>query len=305
MNYSSHKSSQRWLTIFGIIAIIAIASLLLPSLINPNAAQVAPPIPTSAQTATPSPSPTIPISLVDPFTPETLLPSPGTPVPTSPPKRNCTYSAYYWATHPDSWQVQSILFADLSYTKAQAIEIMTTQTDDLSTNLQREFFASLLNMLNGADPTDIETTIIDASEWIGNNPSNEPMTTFERFKGRDLIDSMSNYNLGITGPGQCPDEPSTPTPTHTTTPTPTVTLTRTPISGTFALPPTETSVPDRGKPSKPDTPVPTSPPPTSPPPTCPPPPPEPTQPPAPTATKEIPTPPPTPAPTEPPPTTPP
>jgi len=289
----------------GLIAIIAIASLLLPSLINPNAAQVAPQNPSAAQTATPSPLPTTPLSVVDPVTPEAVLTSPETPSPTSPPKRNCTYSAYYWTTHPDAWLVQSILFGSLSYTKAQAIEIMNTETDDLSTNLQREFFASLLNVLDGADPTAIESTIIDASQWISNNTPNTPMTTFERFKGRDLVDTMADYNLGISGPGQCLDEPNTPTPTVTITPTPTITLTRTPLARTFTPLPSETSVPGHEKPSKPDTPVPTEPPaPTSPPPTSPPPTAQPTQPPAPTATKEIPTPPPTPAPTEPPPTAP-
>jgi len=205
---------------------------------------------------------------------------------------NCTYTDYYWQSNPDRWLIENILLGNLSYTKDEAIEIMTLGDPTPTEQLMGQFFAALLNTRKGADSGEIDLLMIKARDWLVLRPHGIDLSPAEILEVEDYTEQLEAYNTGQVGPGHCSDEPVTPTPQATDTPTPTATRTPGPDQPFFTATATKSS--GGGRPRPTDTQGP--PPPTNPPPT--------TKPPATPTTKPPPTPivPPTPAPTRPPPT---
>lgn len=145
---------------------------------------------------------------------------------------NCTYSPYYWQSHPDHWLTDNIVIGRLSYTKPDAITILASDQRDTASLILKEFFAVALNILKGADPIAVEVDMGGANDWLGAHPPGFEVSSQENLQGRDLAARLSAFNSGETGPGPCQDEPPTPTPTPTFTPTITLTPTITPIHPT-------------------------------------------------------------------------
>jgi hypothetical protein len=201
--------------------------------------------------------------------------------PTATSDLNCTYSQYYWQNNPSQWLSENIVIGRLTYTKSDALAIFNSQETDVTVEVLKQFFSAALNILKGADPSDIENDIVAVSRWINENPLNSDLSESERATAESLRQSLQDYNSGVTGPGACPDEPSTPTPTITPTPTPTPTNTPRPALPGSRSTPTATKERNEPPPKRPtDTPepqpteLPPPPPPTqAPPPTQPPPPP--------------------------------
>jgi hypothetical protein len=296
MSVSSEKVRQLWLPFLILALIVLAASWILASVIYPNnirgeeAGQVIPGerTPTLQTTGTPtSPATTAQVINVEPS------PTTGTAD-----LKNCTYTRYYWLEHPDSWMIENVIIASLSFTKDQALEILSTEVQstgaettedgsslqgDLVTPLLQELFAALLNTLKGAAAGAVEPVLIEASDWLNAHPADVEISQAEREQAQDLIQSLADYNNGFTGPGHCADEPVTPTPIASPTATPTETPTPTPIR-TLKPAPTATDFDDDDNgggggseptdpPSATDPPPPTDEPPPPPPPTDPPPPP--------------------------------
>jgi len=211
--------------------------------------------------------------------------------------QNCTYTRYHWRENPDSWLIENIIVASLSFTRPEALEILSDEATAERTRLLQEFFAALLNTLRGADAAAVQKPLIQASDWLNAHPANAEITQAEREEALELVLILEGYNNGEIGPGHCPDEEPTPTPLPSLTPTPTETPTRTPLT-TFRPSATPTEFGGGGGGPKPsNTPAPTD---TSPPgPTAttpPPPPPTATLPPTPTKPPDTPPPPPSPTP---------
>jgi hypothetical protein len=208
---------------------------------------------------------------------------------------NCTYTWHYWRSQPDAWMTEFIQIGRLEFSKTEALEIMALETEELDASVLREFFATILNVLRGTESTAIDATLVSASSWIERNPLGVALSDDARQEGTVLLEEMSNFNNGVTGPGHCTDELFTPTPIPTATATPTRTPTRRP-TGTDSVP-TDTREPREEEPtdepptSEPPTepapptepPPPTDPPPTKPPPDTPTPAPPPTDVPPPTS----------------------
>jgi hypothetical protein len=161
------------------------------------------------------------------------------PVPTPEPL-NCTYSQGYWKNHPEAWPVEQITLGGVTYGKAEAIAILQTPPGgDATFCLIHQLIAARLNVLNGADPAAIATTLAEADAWLAQHPLGSNPPNPDRKKGVALAEVLDAYNNGRIGPGHCassldvlqalPVCPAcTPTPTATATPTPTLTPTVTP-----------------------------------------------------------------------------
>lgn len=317
MKSSANKNRQLWLPFLILVALIFTASWIFggdevvfsffgvdqePVILVPGTPTTAPTgtatagidptqntvSPTPADSDNPSPTPSsLPTDPAAEFTPDL-----GT-------NQNCTFTIHFWRAYPGAWETDRIIFGERAYTQVQALAILNIEDPGLATTrLMQQYITALLNTLKGADPTEIESTLETALEWLIVHPPEIGLSQSESLEGESLAEALEDFNNGVTGPGPCLNEPFTPTPGATPTPlnyTPPATATNTPAP--FIPSSTETSAPTKkpgGGGSKPTDP------PTSPPPTDPPPPPPTDAPPPPTPKPTLP--PPTPAPTQSPPT---
>jgi hypothetical protein len=282
MYNTQQQKITRWLFILGLLIVgLIVASLLIPPQDNSSPESVAVEDSTSTLTPTRTPFPTQePTQEASPTsTPFPTVTNPPVINLTPTPEKNCTYPAAYWKNHPEAWLAENILIGNLTYTKGEAIDVLETDTEDIPTNVLKQLFATILNILKGADPSRIENTVVTTIDWLGKHSPGDQLSETDQLAGLALVDVLEKYNGGQTGPQLCSDAPRTPTPTPTDTSTPT--STRLPTRAITLRPPasaTPTKKPGGG-PSKPPTDTPEPPKPTQPPPTQPPPPP-PTKPPA-------------------------
>jgi hypothetical protein len=117
----------------------------------------------------------------------------------------CTYTQGYWRTHPDAWPVTSLTLGTVTY---QAAELMAILDNPAQGNglviLAHQLIAAKLNIANGADPSDVQQTIIDADAMtaglvvppIGNGYLPSEQTSA-------LTETLTEYNEGTIGPGHC------------------------------------------------------------------------------------------------------
>jgi hypothetical protein len=123
------------------------------------------------------------------------------------PGQNCTYTQGYWKNHFDVWPLQSLTLGAVSYNASQVLQILNrpAQGNGLVT-LAHQLIASKLNIANGADPTAIQQSVIDADNMVGGlivppigSGYLSPAQTSQ------LTDTLTQYNEGTIGPGHCND----------------------------------------------------------------------------------------------------
>ena len=118
----------------------------------------------------------------------------------------CTYTQGYWKNHPDAWPVEEITIGGVIYTKEEAIGILQTAVGgDATFILAHQLIPAKLNVLDGADPSAVETTIADADDWLTEHPLGSDPPEPERQRGVDLAETLDAYNNGVIGPGHCKD----------------------------------------------------------------------------------------------------
>ncbi len=120
---------------------------------------------------------------------------------------SCTYTQGYWRTHPDAWPVTSLTLGTVTY---QAAELMAILDNPAQGNglviLIHQLIAAKLNIANGADPSEVQQTIVDADAMvaglvippIGNGYLPASQTSA-------LTETLTEYNEGTIGPGHCND----------------------------------------------------------------------------------------------------
>ena len=226
-----------WLPSTILILAILLIGLFLPNLISPSQPARGSDSPGFAIAATPTETltPTAEVLVPTSFAATSEIETNGTPIAAS--ETNCTHTIYYWESHPESWMAENILIDQLTYTKSQAIAILESENTDVTTGLLKQFIASLLNILKGADSATIQPNIKQASDWLAGHPAGVDLSQNASASGQELSQILADYNNGVTGPGLCADEPATPTPVPTDTPTPTLTPVPT------RIPPTATRLP--------------------------------------------------------------
>lgn len=126
----------------------------------------------------------------------------------------CTLTQGFWKNHTglgpqaDAWPALPggvMALGTVNYTKAQLISIFNTAPKGNGLiSLARQLIAANLNILNGADPTDISATITAANALIGalivppvGSGFLAPSATSA------LTQALEQYNEGVTGPGHC------------------------------------------------------------------------------------------------------
>jgi hypothetical protein len=210
------------------------------------------------------------------------------PDPTSTP--NCTYTIGYWINQPELWPPE-VSLGGVVYTREDAYLALVAEDDDIWNIVLKEAYVVLLNIYHGASRDRIETTLMEADDWLRKNPAGSDLSQFNQQQGLSFANQLSDFNNGLLWPRSCPDQiintfsqeaslDTTPTlggQQSISTPQPAVVTS--PDPGQVS-PPAEAAPPPPPEPTSPPAEIPPSPPldPTSPPP---PPPPDPTSPPPP------------------------
>ena len=122
MSFYSDKIRKYWFPFIILMIIVLAVGWVLAGVIYPNTVQgndldeptQIPPTPTQPPTSTATTTPTAVITSTA-----------TSAVPTATPSSNCTYSAYYWSSNSEAWVIENMLLGNLSYTRAEAVEIMT------------------------------------------------------------------------------------------------------------------------------------------------------------------------------------
>lgn len=116
--------------------------------------------------------------------------------------KNCTYTIGYWKNHPQAWPVEQLTIGGKVYTKAQALAILNTPPKgDATYILAHQLIGAKLNILQGADPTAVATTISAADAWLQANPIGSKPKKGDQ--GIALAAILDSYNNGDIGPGHC------------------------------------------------------------------------------------------------------
>jgi hypothetical protein len=136
---------------------------------------------------------------------------------------NCTYPLHFWKNRSDSWPEQ-VIAGQVTYTRAEMMAILSNPDPDIATRLITQMFATYLNALYAADITSIESTLMEANNWLISNPLDNPLSEFNQRRGVELARILEGFNNGEFGPGLCPgvelqlaegDDPEdTPIPTE-------------------------------------------------------------------------------------------
>jgi hypothetical protein len=235
MGIAGKKNRQWLLPTLIVLGLIVVLGLFLPGLIYPNQAEGNQQPLANTVTPTSTDTPTQALVQADLPTPvDSLL---AVTAPPSPSIGNCTYSFHYWRK-PGRLVDRKYRYRLSSYDQAQAIAILESNELDAGTLLLQQFFAALLNSLSGTDAAVVQGTLVQASDWISAHPSESLISEADRALALTLIQSLTDYNIGVSGPGHCPDEPFTPTPVSSPTPTQTPTRTPAPISTRRPVTPT-------------------------------------------------------------------
>jgi hypothetical protein len=169
--------------------------------------------------------------------------------------KTCTHSVEDWKGDLDLWPVEAITIGGSTYTKEEAVAILEQLPEgDVTLTLAQQVIGAVLNLLNGADGSAVETSVVEADKWIEAHPLGSQLKEEERELGATLAIILENYNTGAIGPGRCEVKEVIPTPTSgskalpseipTVTETSTATDTPLPTStSTFTMAPSETPTP--------------------------------------------------------------
>jgi hypothetical protein len=256
MSFQIDKLRQLWFP-FAILAIIILTvGWILAGVVYPNNVQgndqvlVVRDLPTA--TVIPTEVPTLTLTPIATATDEASTP-------TATPTGNCTYTMIFWRMNSAAWRTENIVLGNLSYTKAEAIDILSLEDPNPTERLMGQFFTALLNSLNGADSSEIDPAMVKARDWLILRPHGISLSEIEIVEVGTYTDQLQEFNLGIVGPGPCGDEPITPTPTVTFTALPTDTSTPGPIIPAFTPTATKGSGGSGNRPKPTNTPQPIQP----------------------------------------------
>ncbi len=104
----------------------------------------------------------------------------------------------YWKNHPEAWPVSSITVGGKTYTKAQAIAVLSKPGKDKANTMFSSLVPAKLNVLIGNPSSCIDSTIVAADAWIAIYPagSNVAGGSAAWREGEPLHQLMDAYNNG-------------------------------------------------------------------------------------------------------------
>lgn len=120
----------------------------------------------------------------------------------------CTFTQGFWKNHPEAWPVSSLTLGSVSYSASQLSDILDEPVNGNGLiSLAHQLIAAKLNVANGADPTDVQADIAAADALIGSLVVPPIGSGFlDPGDTSSLVDALTDFNEGISGPGHCPEE---------------------------------------------------------------------------------------------------
>lgn len=110
----------------------------------------------------------------------------------------CPRSPGYWKNHPDEWPVESLTLGGVTYTKAEAIEMMNSSGGDKRITMFRALAATALNLYSGCECSDICDTANAADEWLTEFGGSRVSGSSDAWKcGEQLYWCLDAYNNGM------------------------------------------------------------------------------------------------------------
>jgi hypothetical protein len=132
-----------------------------------------------------------------------------------PPADACVVTPGIWKTRwKDQWPVDSITVAGVTYTREEAIFIMSNPTKyDMTYLLFSQIVAAKLNILNGNESDCIDAAVEFAETWLMKNPLGSGVTigSLEWIEIMYTFKDLSSYNKGKLCAPACVLEPLPPT----------------------------------------------------------------------------------------------
>jgi hypothetical protein len=109
----------------------------------------------------------------------------------------------FWKNHPEAWPVQTIDIGGITYTKTQAIDILSSSvTKDKRITMFASLLSAKLNLLVGNDGSCVSSTITSADAWmasVGQVGTGVPVaaSSLAWKLGEPYHRLMDNYNNGM------------------------------------------------------------------------------------------------------------
>jgi len=105
----------------------------------------------------------------------------------------------YWKNHPGAWPVEEIVIGAVTYTKAEAIAIMSTPVaKDKRYTMFPALVSAKLNLLVGTESSCITDTIEQADQWMATFGGSAVKASSEAWKiGEPLYCKLDAYNNGL------------------------------------------------------------------------------------------------------------
>ncbi len=116
--------------------------------------------------------------------------------------RNCTYPLPYWVAHPELYPAQ-VIIGGVPYGERELEALLADDSQELAQEIKAQLAVAFLNNLAGADQGALEPTVFDAYGWLVTNPSGNAVTYEEGQSGRQLLNILLAYNLGLSGVEAC------------------------------------------------------------------------------------------------------
>lgn len=110
----------------------------------------------------------------------------------------CPRSPGYWKNHPDAWPVESLTLGGVTYTKAEAIEMMKSSDGDKRTTMFRSLAAAALNIHSGCECSCICEVANAADEWLTEFGGSSVAASSDAWKcGEPLYWCLDAFNNGM------------------------------------------------------------------------------------------------------------
>lgn len=107
----------------------------------------------------------------------------------------------YWKNHPEAWPVQSVTIGGVTYTKAEAIALLTANAEDATYKLASHLIAAKLNVFSfsfgTSDPVAVLNYISNADAFLTAHPLGSNPQGAEREYALSLKDNLEAFNQGI------------------------------------------------------------------------------------------------------------
>lgn len=147
---------------------------------------------------------------------------------------SCTEKSNYWRDNPDAWPVDEITLAGYTLSSASGGTVIVNNADDdddhdynnddgdsddhendenfefdwdddadKPNGLMRQLLAAWLNVLSGADPTEIADELAEAEAWLVDNPLGSKPAKAAKKRGNQLRKILRDFNKGKLGVKSC------------------------------------------------------------------------------------------------------